>query len=207
MGSTDEQWLAKAVEGDAEALTVLLERHGPTVRQGLSGGIARKWRSVLSVDDVMQQTYTDAFLTIRRFEARESGTFEGWLATLARRNLLDAARLLGAEKRGGDRHRVTPLSHDDSMVALYELVGGSVTTPSRHAARGEAKSALERAIEQLPANYQKVVIMYDLEGRPIDDVATALERSTGAVYMMRARAHDRLGDILGAPQQYLSDAP
>ena len=35
------------------------------------------------------------------------------------------------------------------MVALYELVQGSVTTPSRHAARAEAASALERAIEYL----------------------------------------------------------
>jgi RNA polymerase sigma factor (sigma-70 family) len=205
MERSEEQLLALAVQGDAEALSVLLERHGPPVRQGLTGGIARKWRSVLSVDDVMQQTYTDAFLTIRRFESRESGTFEGWLATLARRNLLDAVRLLSAEKRGGDRHRVTPLMGDESMVALYELVGGSVTTPSSHAAKGEAKSALERAIECLPANYQKVVCMYDLEGRPIEEVAAAMERSAGAVYMIRARAHDRLGEILGAPQQYLSD--
>jgi DNA-directed RNA polymerase specialized sigma24 family protein len=39
--------------------------------------------------------------------------------------------------------------------------------------------------------------MFDLEGRPVQQIASALQRSEGAVYMLRARAHDRLREILG----------
>ena len=89
-------------------------------------------------------------------------------------------------------------------MALYELIGATHTTPSRRAARREACTALERAIEQLPDAYQKVVRMYDLEGRPIDEVVQALGKSEGALYMIRARAHRQLCEIIGAASKYLS---
>ena len=40
--------------------------------------------------------------------------------------------------------------------------------------------------------------MYDLMGKPVAEVAAALGRSEGAVYLLRVRAHRRLADILGA---------
>ena len=77
----------------------------------------------------------------------------------------------------------------------------------RQVARGEARSALERGLDALPAPYRRVIEMYDLQARPIDDVASELGRSPGAVYMLRARAHDRLKEQLGTASRYLSDAP
>ncbi len=38
-----------------------------------------------------------------------------------------------------------------------------------------------------------------------DEVAAALDRSPGAVYMLRARAHDHLRVILGSASRYLSN--
>jgi RNA polymerase sigma-70 factor (ECF subfamily) len=201
---SDRDFIKRAVAGEQDALVQLLERHGPTIRQGLAGAIPRRWQSQLSLDDVMQQTYTDAFLAIERFEDRGTGSFCAWMATLAERNLVDAMRMLKAEKRGGDRAQVGPVVGSDSFVGLYEFVTHT-TTPSRHAARDEARLALEQAVEQLPATYHQVVRMYDLEEQPIEAVAAALGRTVGAVYMLRARAHDRLGEILGPASDYLSD--
>ena len=44
-----------------------------------------------------------------------------------------------------------------------------------------------------------------LEGADVGDVASELDRSQGAVYMLRARAHDRLKGILGSASQFWSD--
>jgi DNA-directed RNA polymerase specialized sigma24 family protein len=49
--------------------------------------------------------------------------------------------------------------------------------------------------------------MYDLEGRPVQEVAQALGRSPGAVYMLRARAHRRLSEIMGTASRYVTDSP
>ena len=199
--------LDRAVAGDREALTQLLERHGPRVRRNLEHGIPPRWQAVMSADDVMQETYIDAFLDVSRFEPRGEGSFTAWLTQLAKRNLLDAVRMLDAEKRGKKRRIGARRTADGSLAALAEQLLYAGTTPSRQMAREEAGVCLQRAIAQLPPTYRTVVEMYDLEGRTVEDVAAALQRSEGAVFMLRARAHRQMGAILGAASRFLSGTP
>ncbi|MBI4719329.1 MAG: sigma-70 family RNA polymerase sigma factor [Planctomycetes bacterium] len=203
--ATEAELLQRAVVGDREAITELLQAAGPGVRQDLHGAVPKRWQSLLSVDDVLQQTYTDAFLGISRFANRGEGSFGRWLNMLARRNLIDAIRMLEAEKRGGEAQKRAAVRLDDSQMALYDWLIGTSGTPSRFAAREEAVAAIGRAVESLPPLYQQVVSLYDLEGRPIAEVAAALNRSPGAVYMLRARAHDQLRELMGSATGYLSD--
>jgi len=191
--------------GDTDALTELLVNEGPALRARLAAEIPARWRSVLSADDVVQETYIDAFLDVKNFVPRGPGAFTAWLLTLARRNLVDAIRMLEAEKRGRSYRRLERRGTDDTLVALHEQLGRAPSTPSRHAARSEACSYLEQAIAQLPPAYRQVIEMYDLEGRPVAEVAAALSRSTGAVFMLRSRAHRLLSATLGTASRYLSD--
>ena len=205
MADSDGERLGQAIQGDERALTELLEKHGPAIRRRLAGAIPKRWQSLLSEDDVLQQTYVDAFRDIGRFVGDDGRAFERWLHTLAKRNMLDAIKMLEADKRGGDRRRIEPGSRDESMVALYEVLGGTVTTPSRKAARQEAGDALKKALESLPTAYRQVIELYDLDGRPIEEVAAALERSCGAIYMLRSRAHRLLSEIMGSQSKYFSE--
>ena len=205
MQGRDDDLLSRAVEGDREAIVRLFERHGPAVRQGLAGRVPKRWRSVLSDEDVMQQAYADAFMDIGRFLSRSEQSFRRWLGMLARHNLQKAVRALEADKRGGNRRRVEPGGAERSFAVLYEQVARTGSTPSRHVAGAEAKAALQDAIGQLPADYARVVVMYDLEGRPAGEVAEAMERSCGAVFMLRARAHRLLREVLGATGNFFTD--
>ena len=204
--SSDSVLLRQATSGDGHALEELLQGHGHVVRRRLAGEIPRRWQSALSMDDVMQQTYADAFLDIDRFVQDGEGSFTTWLTTLAKCNLVDALRMLQAEKRGNGRRRIQPEARNESFVALYELLDAGRTTPSQHLAREEARTALECAIRQLPESYRRVVEMYDLRGESVDKVAQALKRSPAAVYMVRARAHRRLREVMGNPSKYFSKA-
>lgn len=201
---SEEKLVADAIAGDQNALSALLKLYGPRIREGLAGSIPRKWQSVLSVDDVMQQAYVDAFRAIGQFVQRQDGSFSGWLATLAKRNLVDALRGLEADKRGGNRQRVGGGGEDDNVLDLYETLSGTTSTPSRHAARDEARGFLHRALQALPENYRKIVQMYDIEGRSIEEVSALLNKSAGAIYMLRSRAHRRLGEILGSSSRFVS---
>lgn len=208
---TDSPPLTRAINGDREALSELLEKHGPYVRRQLEKLIPRRWQSVLSMDDVMQEAYTCAFLCIRSFSPLREDSFEDWLLTITRNQVYNALRMLGADKRGGGLHRVaiegeaeTGKRNDESYIVLYSVITGSVSSPSSHAARIETKTAVERAIEALPATYRAVIRMYDIEGRSIEEVAGVLKRSPGAVYMLRSRALHRLSELLGTPSGYLN---
>jgi RNA polymerase sigma factor (sigma-70 family) len=202
MTDPQQDTLIRAVAGDREALAGLLERHAPAVRERLAGAIPPRWQSTLSIDDALQQTYADAFLDICRFDPGGSASFATWLKTLAHRNLIDAIRALEAEKRGGGRQRMT--GPGASLEELCDRIGVTATSPSQAARRGEAGEELRRAIERLPAVQREVVRAFDLEGRPAEEIGGAMNRSVGAVYMLRARAHRRLRELLGSPSDFLS---
>jgi RNA polymerase sigma factor (sigma-70 family) len=154
----------------------------------------------------MQVTYFEAFLRIGDFTPYGEGAFYKWLLRIAENNLRDAIKELGRDKRTPPEKRIEPLGNSDSFQALYERLGTTSTTPSRELARGEAQGFLESAISRLPPDYQKVVRLYDLEGGSVAEVTAALGRSKGALFMLRARAHDRLRDILGTGTQFAGGA-
>jgi RNA polymerase sigma-70 factor (subfamily 1) len=185
----------KVAGGDADALGTLLGHFGPRVEAALR--IGRRWQAAIDPVDVMQVTYLEAFMQMRRFDPARGGRFERWLRTIAANNLRDAVRGLAAGNRPPPERRLPERSPDESASEFIGLLGYTTTTPSREAGRGEASRILQAAIGQLPPAYREVVRLYDLEGRTIAEVVSAVGRSAGAVHMLRARAHARLRELLG----------
>ncbi len=195
--ASESSLVASAVEGDEDALTELLRRHTPSMRGQLAAAISSKWQAALDVDDVLQITYLEMFLRIRAFKADAAGTFSGWFARVAHNNLRDAIRELERRKRPPAERRVGGDEFTTAVNLLDEL-GCTTTTPSRHAARHEVSAAVYGAVDRLPPDYSAVVRLYDLQGLSAAEVASQLQRSEGAVYMLRSRAHDRLREMLAA---------
>ena len=204
MASIDLSLLQRAVEGDTTALRDLLEHFGGEVRKRISGRIDKRWRASLDEDDVMQVAYLEAFLHIDQLTARDSASFLAWLTRIAENALRDAIRGLSRQKRPDPARRVVATPDADSYVGLLECLGVTTTTPSREAARHDAAAILETAVARLPEDYKTAVRLYDLEGRPVGEVAAGMGRSVGAVHMLRARAHDRLRLDLGTSSQFFS---
>lgn len=199
-----EDLARRAAEGDEGALSRLLEHVTPQLRGRIAPKIGDAWRTVLEADDVLQVTYLEAFLQIERFRGRGPGSFLAWLAQIAENNLRDAVKGLERAKRPDPRRAVKAAPGEDSYVALVELLGVTNTTPSRQAAKGEARGILDEALRALPPDYEKVIRQMDLEGRGVSEVAGELGKTPGAVHMLRARAHDRLKDLLGPGSRFFS---
>jgi RNA polymerase sigma-70 factor (ECF subfamily) len=197
----DDELVARATQGDAEALRALLERHGLPIRNGLQ--ISSKWNGVVDADDVMQVTYLEAFLRILDFQGRGTEAFRSWLRRIAENNLRDAIRGLERQKR--PQNRVANPAGAESYVALVDQLAGTSTTPSRRAAAHEVQEIVESALKDLPPDYERVLRLYELEGRPGREVAVAMERSPGAVKMLLARARDCLREALGSRSRFFSD--
>ena len=123
MAAFEEDLFDQAVGGDTVALRTLLERHGPQVRNRVSGRIGKRWQAVLDVDDVMQVTYLQACLHIDRLVERNPVAFTAWLTRIAENNRRDAISELERPKRPQPGRRVQTPQGDDSYVALLELLG------------------------------------------------------------------------------------
>lgn len=201
----DEQLLTAAHRGDREALGVLLERHAADLREKVQGRIPMRHQSMVAADDILQVTYLEAVLRFATFKASGPGAFGGWLYCIAEHNLLDAIRELEAGKRPDPTKRVQPRG-EDSVVALYDLLTGTTTSPSGQCAKREATELLRACLKRLPEDYRQVVQLYDLEYQTVSEVAARMNRSTGAVFMLRARAHERLRELLPAASKLLGDS-
>jgi RNA polymerase sigma factor (sigma-70 family) len=153
----------------------------------------------------MQTTYLEAVTRFDKFNQGSSREFLAWLWRLAENNLIDGVRALEAAKRPDPSKRVTGKSAEgDSMSSLVTVLGVTFTTPSINVARSEAGDHLMMVVEQLPDVYRRVVKLYDLENKSIEEVAAEVGRSQGAVYMLRARAHEQLKELLGRESRYFS---
>jgi RNA polymerase sigma-70 factor (ECF subfamily) len=194
----------RAVTGDADALSELLAIVGPRVEAHLK--IGRSWQSMIEPGDVMQVSYLEAFLQISQFRPDRSGSFEAWLRRIAENNLRDAIRGLERQKQLPPSKRIVERDSSDSFVGLYEQLAATTTTPSRLAARNDIQRLMQAAIDRLPPDYALTVRLYDLEGRSIAEVSAAMKRSTGAVHMLRARAHERLGELLGTASAWFGSS-
>jgi RNA polymerase sigma factor (sigma-70 family) len=200
----------QAVAGDEAALSQLLKLLSPDLRARLSTRIGQAFRASLDPDDVLQVSYLEAFLRVRAFKPPASDpfpAFRAWLSRIADNNLTDAIRGLERAKRPDPRKRVSNSSPEDSFVQLVEILGVTSTTPSRVAARHETADLMNRTLSRLPPDYARVIRLHDLQGLAPAGVAAEMGRSTGAIFMLRARAHDQLRELLGSESQFFSNAP
>ena len=177
-----------------DELRRLLERAGPQLRAQLR--LERRWRRLIDLDDVLQITFTEAFLALPDLRAKDEPAVIGWLANMARNNLRDAVRGFAAQRRPDGKNRVTPDADGASEREFFERLVLATTTPSRNVAAQELKDAIWAAVDNLPGAHA-TVIRGMLRGGSAAELARELQRSPGAIHMLRARACDHLRAILG----------
>lgn len=183
-------------QGDRDALASLFVKFEVQLKRWLRDRIDSQLQSVLNADDVIQETYADAFTSIRQFTGNDDQEFARWLQTLTRNNLLDAVKGLKTLKRGGQAKRQVQ-SFESSAVQLVEQLQDSAVSPSACLRAEEAVGMLRDSLQILPERYRMVVTLYDLDGRTPEEVSAACNCSVGAMYMRRARAHEMLRSMLG----------
>lgn len=190
--------LAQAIQGSDDALCALLRFLDADLKAHVAALIGTRQRGIIEVEDVVQVTYLEAFLRIRRLHLNSEGAFRAWLWQVAENNVKDALKKMDAARRPPPDKRIATEDSDDSYVDLLNQMGGTLTTPSKLMAREEARRIMNAAIDRLPSDYATVVKLCDLRGYSSAQAAEVLQRSEAAIRMLRARAHDRLADILGA---------
>lgn len=201
-----DRHLMRARAGDGDALTELLARCAGPLRASIR--IDPPWRSHLSEDDVVQVTFTEAFLRFEQFVGANALVFQVWLKKIAQNNIRAAIRAMNSSHRPPPHRRIRDTrSEVGGEGGLIDVLGAISNTPSRVAARSEAGKHLDAALRRLPEEYQAVINLYYFEGIRGDELGARLQRSRGAAYMLLTRARDLLAEFMGTPSQFFTDSP
>lgn len=201
----DAETLAKATAGDSSALERLLLAHCPALSRYIAKRIPTSLQSVLSVDDVLQQTLLQAFRNIRRFRPKTPQSFWVWLRTIAENQLNNTTTSLTRQKRGGGYRNLVARPAPDrsgSFLDLVEMLSDGRGTPSQSAMRREAVDVIRVAIARLPTDQREAVELRFLEGKSLQETAATMGKTTSAVRSLIHRAKKVMKDRLGRSSRW-----
>jgi len=139
-------------------------------------------RNPPEADDLVQETYLRAFRFADRFTP---GThLRAWLFQILRNTFLTFYRV---------RERESAIADDgvpDWDVPMFH------DAPEDSSSVMEAHTDLERALRGLPEEFRTVLLLAEVEGMPLEEVARVMECPVGTVKSRIFRAKERLRALL-----------
>ena len=139
-------------------------------------------RNPPEADDLVQETYLRAFRFADRFTP---GThLRAWLFQILRNTFLTFYRV---------RERESAIADDgvpDWDVPMFH------DAPEDSSSVMEAHTDLERALRRLPEEFRTVLLLAEVEGMPLEEVAHVMECPVGTVKSRIFRAKERLRTLL-----------
>lgn len=183
---------------DRQASADGLERYRSYLLLLARGRLDQRLRGKLDASDVVQQTLLEAHRDLAQFRGQSSGEMAGWLRQILARNLANAVRDLGRDKRDVARERSLEAALDDSAAHLEGWLAAEQSSPSQQAQKHEQALQLAAALDQLPENQREAVILRHWHGCSLDEIARQLQCSTAAVTGLLQRGLRNLRKHLSA---------
>ncbi len=164
-----------AIGGDADAFGRLYDMYVDRVYRHVYYRVG----STEDAEDLTQQVFLKAWQAIGRYK-KTSSPFLAWLMRISHNLVIDFYR-----------------SKKDKAYLDFEIAASdSHSSPERVAEMEFDQQQLRRAILQLPAEQQQVIMMGFIEGFSHAEIASALGKSEGAVRVIQHRALKRMRNIL-----------
>ncbi len=179
-----------------EVTTDCVARYEPYLRMLARTQMRPAYQAKLSVSDIVQQAMTQAVAAIDTFRGETEAEFRGWLRQILSRHLTHLDRDLHRDKRDIRRECSIEQKLATSSLRLEGLLAGNVGTPSQHAVACEHVVALAVAIESLPEAQRDAIRLHYLEGLKLSEVASRLDKSTGAIAGLLHRGMKALRELL-----------
>ena len=189
---TDEQLVSAYAAGDNNAFDQLLKRHK-----------ARLFNFILSMvkdsdlaDDIFQETFVKAIVTIRQGRYNDQGKFIAWIYRIARNLIIDSYRQDKVENQlsTDDENGVNLLNRSEFSEGTVEdtLIGMQI------------EEDLRALVTELPESQRQVVDMRFYQNLSFKEIAaltgvsinTALGRMRYAILNLRRMARERSGSLI-----------
>jgi RNA polymerase sigma-70 factor, ECF subfamily len=158
--------------------------------------ICRMVNSVLDAEDLTQETFVRAYLSIRSFQSRAS--LNTWLFRIATNLCIDYGR------KQKTHLQPTSLSQEDEEdgAETQREIPDAAFDPQRLLLNKELGKWLDVALRELPEKLRTVVLLYDIEGLSYEEIASVLDCPLGTVksrlFNARATLRDKIAPYLRA---------
>ncbi|MDE7410503.1 MAG: sigma-70 family RNA polymerase sigma factor [Paramuribaculum sp.] len=182
---TDDKLVAAYADGDNQAFDILLKRHQNRVFSYILSIV--KNRDV--ADDLFQETFVKAIMTIKQGRYAESGKFSAWISRIAHNLIIDYYR------QGKNENLVSADDEDVDILNRKDLCDINIEDIMIDA---QISTDVKRIVEALPENQREVLEMRFYRDMSFKEIAeatnvsinTALGRMRYAILNMRRIAEE-----------------
>ncbi len=173
MQDAEAQWVARALRGDAEAFTSLVE----TYQRPVYNLCYRMLGESGDAEDAAQETFLRAYTSLKRYD--KNRPFGTWLLSIAAHYCIDQLR----------KRRVILLSvDDDPQYELPDKLPGPESTVSRR----EEQRKVHALLDKIGPTDRAAVVMYYWYDMSYEEIADALSLTVSAV---KSRLHRARRDM------------
>jgi RNA polymerase sigma-70 factor (ECF subfamily) len=148
--------------------------------------------------DLVQETLLHAVRGFGGFRGDTEAELLAWLRRMLLNNLADFTRLYrAADKRQVSRE--VGLAMGDSSDRWKAELSADISSPSGQAVRHEQTEAVDKAMERLPEDYRRVLLLRYQDERSFDEIGRLMGRTGNAARKLWLRAVERLQHELNQP--------
>jgi RNA polymerase sigma-70 factor (ECF subfamily) len=177
--ASDQDLLARHVEGDSEAFGEIVRRH----RDRLWAVALRTLGDREEAADAVQDALVSAYRAAHTFRGQSAVTT--WLHRITVNACLDRARKAASRK-------TSPVDDTERLEQLLEP-HESAAAPAE---RNDLHRELLTALGTLPADQRAALVLVDMQGYPVAEAARVLDVPVGTVKSRCARGRARLLPLL-----------
>ena len=173
--SDEEAIIRRCLEGDANSYSTLVDRYKAMVYN-------LAYRMVGDEDtakDLAQESFIAAYSGLAQF--RFGSKFSSWLYSIALNKCRDHLRMI---------------KETVSTDEIADLIPDGSISPERAAAAGQDKDLLQRALNELPADYREVLVLKHIEELSYEDISTITGAGIPALKVRAHRGREMLRKIL-----------
>ena len=173
VGSSDEELVRRARDGDREAFRELVERYQRKIGS-LALGMLRDREDAL---DVVQEAFTKAYQSLDRFKG-DAG-FYTWVYRIAMNLCIDHQRRGAKAPQPLSEHRTVDGDREDRLGTVPDV--SEHGDPYRRARDAEIAQGVSRAIGELTPEHRAVIVLREVEGLSYEEISQVLDCPKGTV--------------------------
>jgi RNA polymerase sigma-70 factor (ECF subfamily) len=185
------QWLPAARAGSQEALGQALDAFRGYLLLIAEQELDSRLQAKGGASDLVQETLLDALRDFGHFQGNSEPELKAWLRQLLVYNVVDFTRHYRAVAKRQVAREVM-LETGPSSAERGGDLAASIPTPSRQAIDREQTQAIQQALERLPEDYRRVILMRYQDERSFEEIGQLLGLTPNAARKLWVRAVKRL---------------
>lgn len=195
--STIVQILSRAQHGDEQAFGELVEAFWRRLELLVRYRLGPEARRGGDLDDILQETFIEAFKLLPCFSWTRHGCLFRWLGAIAEHKVQRAVRARVRRGREVSLSQPSPSSARGRPIEVKWPLAHEAS-PSQQVLDDEMTERVERALACLSPDRREAVVLAYLYGMKIKEIAERMGRSPQAVALLVFRALRQLRSILNA---------